>query len=131
MNAQTFETFMEEAGRDESLAAAIARAVEGRTGLEANQAVADLATGKGYALTAGDVDAGRQRLLDTLDAEPELSDETLETVSGGVDPLTLTLASGAAIVGAAAVAGGAALGLSAVTNPQKTFDNVKSFFSGW
>ena len=84
MNTKTINTFLDHAAKDGEMARGLAIAVGDKEGHAACAAVAEYAASKGYALTAADVDAGRQAIVAALAKEGALSDEQLESAAGGI-----------------------------------------------
>ena len=83
MSTTTMNAFLTAAASDAEMAEGLAAAIGDREGNAACVAVAEYATSKGYALSAEDADAGRRAVLDALEARGALSDEQLESVTGG------------------------------------------------
>ncbi len=92
MSASAVLEFLEKVQTDESLAQELVTALESAND---RQAVADLATSKGYEVTSEELWAEvqkRQAELQSRQEAGELSDEELEAVAGGGTPIILITA---------------------------------------
>ena len=86
MSAVAVQEFFEKLQTDESLAQELVKALEAEND---RQAVADLATSKGYEVSSEELWTEvqkRQAELQQSQGEGELSDEELEAVAGGATP---------------------------------------------
>lgn len=120
MSDEAMKSFMAQAARDPALAGQVRDAVAQHDGPQAVAALARIAKDAGHDVEAADVEAFRTRALGALE-EGELTEESLERVSGGlfgVDDLLFAGAIGSTIAlpvlgaaaGGLAAAGGVAIG---------------------
>jgi len=89
MSASAVQEFLEKVQTDESLAQELITALEAENDREA---VAELATSKGYEVTSEELWAEiqkRQEEIQKRQEAGELSDEELEAVAGGGTPIVL------------------------------------------
>ncbi len=141
MSTTTMNAFLAAAASDEEMAEGLAAAIGDKDGNAACVAVAEYATSRGYALSPEDADAGRRAVLDALEERGALSDEQLESVTGGqgllsganIGGLVAATASGAVVAPVGLVAFGVALvnadlGMKMYAGAA---DPVMNFFSKW
>ena len=131
MSHEAMKSFMKQAAGDTALAERFRDAVARSEEAEAMAAIARVATGAGYLVDVADVSAFRTQMLDTLD-DGELSDDSLNTVSGGIIGVDDLLIAGALASAATLPALGVATGaLGASVVGIVVSQDVRNFFSKW